>query len=350
MRVRIWGGGALLAALATVAAAQPKLVLSQESWDFGKVWHPESPSITLTIRNEGTEELKLIKVHATCGCTAAQPEKNVVPPGGATNMTVRFDTTGKQKDVSSKVLIDSNDPARPHIEFSVKGFVNRAILREPLGGLIVRSLDKSAGQRGSIRLENQTAEPMKLELVRQSDFPDLAVEIVEKVAGMVFEVNARTTKDMSPGTKRGDLVFTTGLSKEPQFILPTQVKLLPLVEPTPPALYFDPTSPDEKTDRILSFYYYGDHQPFTITKAECDDPRVVLKIGPTEHPPGMDKLKPPVNAVGRVDVSLPPVPEIPDKGLTLRIETSESAVGTLTVLVTKDKAVWQRIIYGDGGK
>lgn len=60
---------ALLLAVTAVAqeqpAPQPQLTLSQESWNFGSVWHGERPELTLTIKNEGAGDLKLIKVNSS---------------------------------------------------------------------------------------------------------------------------------------------------------------------------------------------------------------------------------------------------------------------------------------------
>ena len=52
------------AGLALSAQAQPKLTLSQDSWDFGEAWHGANPSLDLVLKNEGTEDLRLTRVKA----------------------------------------------------------------------------------------------------------------------------------------------------------------------------------------------------------------------------------------------------------------------------------------------
>jgi hypothetical protein len=142
-----------LAQPALAPAAGPKLVLSQDSWDFGSVWHPESPSLTLTVKNEGAAELKISNVRTTCGCTLVESGRKEVPPGQSTELKIRYNTQGKQDRVSSSVIIESNDPARPKLTFHITGFVKRVIRRTPLGGLVIRTLDPSPGQTGTVRLE-----------------------------------------------------------------------------------------------------------------------------------------------------------------------------------------------------
>lgn len=55
----------LVAAAAAQEPASPRIVLSQETWDFGRVWYDEPPSTTVTIRNEGQADLRLLDVRAT---------------------------------------------------------------------------------------------------------------------------------------------------------------------------------------------------------------------------------------------------------------------------------------------
>jgi len=67
-RIRLTGVAGVALLLSGVAWAQearaPKLALSQESWDFGAMWHGENPQLTLVLKNEGNADLNLTRVKA----------------------------------------------------------------------------------------------------------------------------------------------------------------------------------------------------------------------------------------------------------------------------------------------
>ncbi len=72
----------------TAPGGEPKITLSQDSWNFGTVRHLEKPEITLAISNTGTGELRIAKVSTSCGCTAAQPGKFNLLPGESTPLKI----------------------------------------------------------------------------------------------------------------------------------------------------------------------------------------------------------------------------------------------------------------------
>lgn len=341
----IVGMAALLASNAMAQSKDaPKLVLSQESWDFGKVWHPESPTLTLVIRNEGTADLRISQVKTTCGCTVADPERDVIPPGESTSVRVKYDTRGKQHDVSSKVIVESNDPTRPRVEFPIKGHVRRAVTRTPLGGLVIRTADTSPGQIGRLRLENQTDQPMRLRIVRGGiDGVDLRVE--EVTPGLTYDVVGKTTRRFEPGVQRSDLVLSTGLTREPTMTVALQLRIMAMVEPIPRAIYLTPNR-DEITRRPVSFRYYGDKSDFRILSGSAEHGDFKAEVGPVGPPRGgMAKIKPTPKRIARMYLTLPKPSDIPD-GMTIKFQTNDPENPEVEILVTSDKAAFQRAMYG----
>ena len=69
---------------------QPTLILQQTSFDFGDIKQGEKVSHTFVLSNGGGDLLKISDVSASCGCTAAAPEKNELAPGESTNLVSDF--------------------------------------------------------------------------------------------------------------------------------------------------------------------------------------------------------------------------------------------------------------------
>lgn len=114
----------------------PKIVVPSETFDFGEVEEGIIVSHKFTILNRGSENLEILKVKASCGCTAVEPLKNVLSPFDSTTIEVKFNTknrTGKQKKF---VYIFSNDKETPQLRLSftadiVKGKIKTSQLNSP---------------------------------------------------------------------------------------------------------------------------------------------------------------------------------------------------------------------------
>lgn len=334
-----------------VAAAQTPeghadLLLSQPSWEFGDVWADEKASFVLYIKNGGLADLLIHEVTTSCGCTAAQPDRRVIPPGETTAIRVVYDTHGKQGKQTSKVIIRSNDPQKPRVEFPVTGFVKRAVTREPLGGLVIRTLSSTPGEVGVVILENQMPEPMKLELVSSNaDFFDL--HVVEDTPGLRYQVIGRTRKAMAPGRYTGEIVFKTGLTREPEFRVPASLQILNEVELSPPVMLF--ASDDKNLQRVVRLYYYGADgiAGFQVLGVECDHPDVKVELGPTVAPdPWMATIKPIVTAQVIANVRVPHPKAFPPKGIPIVFRTNIRGLERIELVATTNQQVMNDVMYG----
>jgi len=345
-----WTGAVLICmAVAPLATAQeapaPRITLSHESWDFGTVWHLENPTFKLLVTNDGTADLSIQRVHTTCGCTVAQPRRNLVPPGQSTVVKIRFDTKGKQNKVSSKVIILSNDPQRPRVEFPISIFVKRAVLVSPSGGLGIRSLDGSPGLTASTRLENQTDQPMRLQL-ESKNISGVEVELNEITPGLEYDLLLRTTRQWPRGITRGTLRFSTGLEREKRLDVPVRIKILALVEPSPPVLWLNPRSSDKPREYWISVNYYGS-RAFQVTGATCAHRGVKVTLGPVQTPrPGRTSGQPKVAATMMCKVRVPPASELPAEGAKVVFTTNDPAHPRFEVPITSDRALLDERLKG----
>lgn len=102
---------------------QPKLILQQTSFDFGDIKQGDKVTHTFVLSNGGGDLLQITNVKASCGCTAAAPEKNELAPGESTNLNVTFNSAGRRGKQSKTVRIYSNDPENPEMLLSITGNV-----------------------------------------------------------------------------------------------------------------------------------------------------------------------------------------------------------------------------------
>jgi hypothetical protein len=94
--------------------------------DFGDVAPDEMQETHVRVENKGTQPLVIKSVRGSCGCTVANVGEDTVAPGEATDLRVTYDPTYNNdagKQITRQVLIETNDPAAPTVEFTIRANV-----------------------------------------------------------------------------------------------------------------------------------------------------------------------------------------------------------------------------------
>lgn len=106
--------------------ALPELAQTNYVYDFGQVPPDEIQETHITLENKGSQPLVIKSVRASCGCTAANTGEDTVPPGENTDLRVTYDPTYNNdagKQITRQVIVETNDPAAPVVEFTIKADV-----------------------------------------------------------------------------------------------------------------------------------------------------------------------------------------------------------------------------------
>lgn len=120
----------LLIAL-SASAQNPIIVTMPSSIELGTMEQHQIKKETIVIRNAGDAPLKINDIETTCGCTAADPEKNLLAPDEATMMNITFDSKTFEGKQTKYIKIFSNDPKRPVIDIPLEVFVHVPIIVVP---------------------------------------------------------------------------------------------------------------------------------------------------------------------------------------------------------------------------
>jgi hypothetical protein len=116
----------LILCFSFIACAQiigPKASSPQMEYDFGTIELGQIVTHNFTLLNNGGDLLKITDVHASCGCTAAKPDKNELAPGESINIKVDFNSAGKMGKQEKYVYVKTNDPNNPEMKFKFIGNV-----------------------------------------------------------------------------------------------------------------------------------------------------------------------------------------------------------------------------------
>jgi len=92
---------------------QPKILVSEEKWDFGKVTRGEKPTHIFMVKNEGEGDLVIDGLKESCACIEASISATLIQPGESTELKVSYDTTDYVGKDEKHLHIYSNDPQVP---------------------------------------------------------------------------------------------------------------------------------------------------------------------------------------------------------------------------------------------
>lgn len=101
----------------------PKLVIENNSHDFGKIKQGEKVSTTFILTNKGKATLNIRKTAVSCGCTITKLETEDVEPDQSTKLEVTFDSTARRGNQQKSVTVFSNDPMASTQRIMVKAYV-----------------------------------------------------------------------------------------------------------------------------------------------------------------------------------------------------------------------------------
>ena len=110
----------------------PKIVPMEEVYDFGDIKEGEIVAHNFVIFNKGTNTLKIEKVKASCGCTAANPTKTELEPEDSTSVKVEFNSKNRRGAQRKFVYIFSNDPDTPQLRLVFKANI---VANDQMGNL-----------------------------------------------------------------------------------------------------------------------------------------------------------------------------------------------------------------------
>jgi hypothetical protein len=92
---------------------QPKILISEEEWDFGKVIQGEKPTHIFMVKNGGEGDLIIDSLKGSCACIEASISTTLIQPGESAELKVSYDTTDYAGKDEKHFHIYSNDPQVP---------------------------------------------------------------------------------------------------------------------------------------------------------------------------------------------------------------------------------------------
>ncbi len=119
------------AANASAAAKKPTIKFEEPQFNFGTIRQGDKVDHEFKFKNAGTDILKITNVSTSCGCTAAGPSSQEIPPGGEGTIKVTFNSGNFLGQITKNVFVNSNDPDQPQARLGLVGAIETDVTATP---------------------------------------------------------------------------------------------------------------------------------------------------------------------------------------------------------------------------
>lgn len=101
----------------------PAASVDKPEVSFGQMKQNEKFEHDFVLSNTGKSTLYIRKIRASCGCTAAKPDKMQIEPGDSVKIKTVFNSAGKRGNQNQNITVITNDPKRSNLVLRIKGEV-----------------------------------------------------------------------------------------------------------------------------------------------------------------------------------------------------------------------------------
>jgi hypothetical protein len=210
----------ILALCASSLYTQPKIkVLPEPMFDIGDYYQGQKAEHLLTVKNVGTDTLKIADVKAQCGCTATMMAEKVLAPGQEGKLSITFDTHSYTGKVTKQVWITSNDTSSPKTTIQFTANVTQVLSFSPTY-LGFNDIKADSTYTKTITITNPSQKQSVKILTASSKSEMLKVEIMKNqlMPGEQTQLQAVFHPTKS-GTFTGDIELTTDHPLMPTFVI-----------------------------------------------------------------------------------------------------------------------------------
>lgn len=194
------------------------------SYDFGKVFEDKALAHNFVIKNEGDAPLKVEDVDPDCACTVASYDRTI-PPGGQGEVTLTLKPYSVLRDFLKHTKVKLNDPARPELVLTLKGYVQPIIEIQPSHIIRLRGA-VNEDLRGEVRFISHLSQPWEIIKYVNSIPGVVEVNLKTEVPGKVYVLEVKNIR-REAGHYGGMIELITSSKERPRLLVRVFANLYP---------------------------------------------------------------------------------------------------------------------------
>jgi len=255
---------AIVASLVAVAALHaayakeistdgPRIKCEERTHDFGTIPQHSKFEHVFKFRNVGNEMLKITRVQASCGCTAALLSEKEIEAGESGEVKVTFKSQDFKGKVRKHITLYTNDPVNKNVRLNIAAEVVADMVCTPthlnfgrIGSdnfpVLTVKLFSPSGKHFSIKSVTPSLEFIKTQIVEpEKNDPD-----AERIVTVTIDGTP------PPGAFRGSIEIETDLDKNASMPVSVSGFVRARTEVIPPKLFFGVVAEGETPRRQVT--------------------------------------------------------------------------------------------------
>lgn len=225
-----------------------RLRFETSSFDFGEVTRGQKVKTRFKFTVTGTSPLTINAVHAACGCTAVETNKNrEYLPGESGVIDVTLDTTDFNGAMHKNVTVMTNAAGMSDYSINLHATIKEEFTIDPP----LLDFGDVLAKEGSVRIFTvKAAKGFPLE-VQKFKFNEKNLDVTYQVDAQIFTVNVKLKPDLPPGFLKETIFIKTNSKHLPEVQVPVRANIVGNIELSQRYIEFGAVEPNELSKRAL---------------------------------------------------------------------------------------------------
>jgi len=270
----------------------PGIEFKKEIYNFGQVNEGEKVKYSFVFKNIGNEEVVIVNVQPTCGCTVAGEYDHLVAPGESGNIPVELKTNGYEGEITKLIRVKTNVPGKEDITLTLQGKVSTPISISPKYLWLGQVTANTAMLTGTVTLKNNTKTPLKIvEIMPHEEKLNIKIDPVKK--NQEYQIDVTINPPFGKGRVNGDFSIKTNIKEKEiikiiySYVIKTDIIIYP------PVIIIDPEKMENPSEQVITIES-SLPDPISITNPQVIGSDLKFKI---------DEITP--NKIFQIKISFP---------------------------------------------
>jgi Protein of unknown function (DUF1573) len=260
--------GLLLASSASAQEWALKM-FNTTSHDFGTVAKGSKAEFHFTIKNLYEEDLRILNVQSSCGCTTMRISKRELKTFETAEIIADFNTRDFQGHKTATITVMLECVSRADVQLHINGFIRSDVVTQP-GSVDFGSVDQGAISVQRLQVAYAGRDDWKILDAKTAD-PWYEVEMKEIARGggrVAYDLLVRLTKDAPAGYVKDQLILVTNDSQAREIPIDMEGRVMSDITISPTKLFIGVVRPGQKVTKNL---VVRGKTPFRIVDVTCPD-------------------------------------------------------------------------------
>ena len=323
--VRSVAVAALVAAFAADAAQAQEWatkMFSETSHNFGTVARGSKTEHRFTFRNLYKEDLHVVGVRTSCGCTSPQVTKRDLKTHETSEIVATFNTRTFLGQHGATLTVTFDKPFFAEVQLRVAGNIRGDVTFDP-PFVDLGNVDLGKGASRDVRVTHVGSMPWEIKDVRSVN-PNFEVQLSKPThspSQSAYDLTVRLKPETPAGYVKGQLILVTNDPKAAQIPMDVEGRVVAEVTVSPQLLALGAVQPGRSVTKNV---VVRANRPFCVTGVTCSDGCLSC---PTKETPATVHILPVTfqagDATGKVE-----------RQLKISTDLGEGAVPSVTVQAT----------------